>query len=139
MSTPDSTFDNSRFLPHPLGASSITSLSFGYYFKNLILHLFPFLIFVSINFVLSNYVINVLLPADITSISNFNTTSSADISALFQAEIALMTNLIVTAIVENALLTIPMALSVLVVKNTFMQEGKSYGQIVGEVFHLLPK
>ena len=72
MSINDPNFENVRFLRHPLGASNITSLSFEYYFKNIILHLLPFLIIVSINFVLTNYVINVFFPVDISVLSNLD-------------------------------------------------------------------
>lgn len=129
-------------LRHPLTAGSIVRLSFQYYAKDLIMYLIPFIIIVSINFLINNYIINVLIPYNLTEIQNLassSTTTSANASAILPIYEAFLANFVVTGIVNSTLLTIPMAWAVLLVKNKYNQEQKSYGQMMGEIAPLLPK
>ena len=133
MSTENPKFQNSNSIRHPLSNTSIASLSIRYYGKNFVLHIIPFLIIVAINFILTNYVIK----TDRNSIVSLNSITSTE--SIINVFIPSLVNMVVPIVIRNALLTIPMAISVLVVKNNFMQEGKSYGHLSLEVVPLIPK
>lgn len=130
---------NLRPLRYPLTPRSILNLSFEYYIKDLIMHLIPFIIIAIINFVINFYVIDVLLPTNLTEIENLATAKTIDTQALIPLYEIFFGNLILSGIINSALLTIPMTWSVALVKNRYNQENKSYIQILAELLPLYPK
>ena len=125
-------------LNHPLGIGSIVRLSFDYYVKDLIFHLLPFIILAIINFAINAYVIDILIPYDHTLVANYNPSQTIPPEE-YSKYYYLIANIFAIYIANNIVLSVGMGISVLVVKNTFLIEKKTYSQIIKEIIPLIPK
>ena len=84
MSTTDNLSNISQpetpYLKHPLKPGSIINLSVEYYLKDLILHLLPFIIIVSINFAINLFIIDKLINPELEVIRNISFNQSTQIT-----------------------------------------------------------
>ena len=127
------------YLNHPLTSGKIVNLSFSFYFKDIFLHLLPFLVIVSLNFVINSFLIDKAIPYDSSIIANVNLSQQTIPPEVVHNYIYYFANTLVAGVINNGLLTIAMAISVLVVKNRINNEQKAYGKILREVFSMIPK